>query len=185
MIQTKHISLNTLLVRQTIDMSTHILKHLYACWLPVSPYQLVRPKGKERWKERGKEKRKGKSEGEEGRRRGKGAASPKKQSRSPITPRKQFWTTPTRGKYISSISTDFSKSLAPRPRLQPTIRLGVGEQQSSVAHLLDRTTYVCQHLLIISGDLSAGNQHWQSTLAIVEHGQHWKNEPMEPTPNLP
>ena len=84
------------------------------------------------------------------------AASPKKQSRSPITPRKQFWTTPTRGKYISSISTDFSKSLAPRPRLQPTIRLGVGEQQSSVAHLLDRTTYVCQHLLIISGDLSAG-----------------------------
>ena len=38
----------------------------------------------------GDAKRKGKSEGEEGRRRGKGAASPKKQSRSPITPRKQF-----------------------------------------------------------------------------------------------
>ena len=132
----------------------------------MSPYQLVRPKGKGKMKR----KREGEEEREkkEGRRGGKGTQ----------WVRESQW----RGYALSSAgkesSTCFeggeSPSISARPRLKttPYLRFALELANNKAHDLLDRTTYVCQHLLIISGDLSAGNQHWQSTLAIVEHGQH-------------
>ena len=97
-------------------------------------------KRKERGKERGKEKRKGKREGEEGRRRGK--------EDIPRSVRRQPKEAIQEPKYAQkTILNDADRWKVHKFHLH-RIQQDHG--------LLDRKTYCCQHLLIISGDVSAG-----------------------------